>query len=253
MIEARELRKSYGQKEVLKGISFRVDPGEIFGVLGPNGAGKTTTLRILTGMIKPGGGDAVVAGFDVAAHPQEVKRRIGVVPETGALYEHLTPREFLTFCGDLFEVEENTLGARIEKLLQVFNLARSVDEKMTTFSKGMKQKVVIVAALIHDPEILFFDEVLNGLDVHAALLLKSIIRDLAARGKTVFFSSHILEVVERMCDRVAIMDHGQIVAQGHVADLMRLSKQTTLEGVFRGLTVGTDYEREVKAFVEALG
>ena len=138
-------------------------------------------------------------------------------------------------------------------MIGVFELAEVIDEKMTTFSKGMKQKVVAIAALIHNPDVLFLDEPLNGLDVNAALILKGVIRDLASKGKTIFFSSHILEVVERICDRVAIIDRGQIIKEGRVTDLMKMANESTLEAVFRDLTAETDYTREVKAFVEALG
>lgn len=252
MIEAINLRKSYGSTEVLKGVNFQVQKGEIYGYLGPNGAGKTTTLRILTGMMKPTSGTAKVAGFSVTEEPLQVKRRIGVVPESGALYEYLTPREFLTFCGDLYEIPEKILNQRIPEYLEFFHLLPHIDAPLSTFSKGMKQKVVLISALLHNPEVLFLDEPLSGLDVNAAILVKDLLKQLSSQGKTIFYSSHILEVVERLCHRVAVIDEGLILSEGKMEELVGGEKAKTLEEVFRRLTKEGEENHEVKAFVRAL-
>ena len=234
MIVAEALTRAYGEKIALRDLDLRVEPGEILGFLGPNGAGKSTTVKILTGMLKPTSGRARVAGFDVVEQPLEVKRRIGYVPETGALYENLTAAEYLALVADLHHLEEP--GHRIGELLELFGLGDVRDQRITGYSKGMKQKVVLAAALVHAPEVLFLDEPLSGLDANAALIVKELLRGLAAQQKTILFCSHILEVVERICSRIVIIDGGRIVAEGTAAAITGRTGTATLEAAFSALT-----------------
>ncbi|MHA2621585.1 MAG: ABC transporter ATP-binding protein [bacterium JZ-2024 1] len=230
------LRRSFGSRVVLKGVSFRVEPGEIFGYLGPNGSGKTTTLRIMTGMLKPDAGEVQIAGIDLAKDPLAVKRRIGYVPESGALYEHLTPREFFEFLGAIYEIEPDALRRRATELMDLFQLSAEWENPMSGFSRGMKQKVLIISALLHNPDVLLLDEPLNALDVRAVLAVKDLLKALAEDGKTILYSSHLLEIVERMCHTVGILHDGVLKAVGSVKDILKGGAQKTLEDVFRQIT-----------------
>jgi ABC-2 type transport system ATP-binding protein len=250
MIIAEALTRAYGDKIALHGLDLRVDPGEILGFLGPNGAGKSTTVKILTGMLKPTSGRARVAGFDVAEHPLEVKRRIGYVPETGALYESLTAAEYLALVADLHHLDDPS--DRIRELLDLFGLANVRDERITGYSKGMKQKVVIAAALVHAPDVLFLDEPLSGLDANAALIVKELLRGFAAQRKTILFCSHILEVVERICSRIVIIDGGRKVAEGTTAEITSQTGTTTLEAAFSALTGAPDVTEVTADLLAAL-
>lgn len=247
-----DLRKSFGAKEVLKGISFTVEPGEIFGYLGPNGAGKTTTLRIITGMLKPDGGSVKVAGLDITANPLDAKRRIGYVPESGALYEHLTAREFFEFLGAVYEVEPDVLHRRASDLMDLFQLSSEWDNPISGFSRGMKQKVLIVSALLHNPDVLLLDEPLNALDVRAVLAVKDLLKALAADGKTILYSSHLLEIVERMCHRVGILHRGLLEAVGEVSDILKGQAKMSLEEVFRQLTGEAEDPEHIRQIASAL-
>jgi ABC-2 type transport system ATP-binding protein len=236
MIETVGLTREYGNRTALFPLTLRVEPGEILGFLGPNGAGKSTTVKLLTGMIKPSGGRASVAGFDVQANPLEVKRRIGYVPESAALYESLTAREFLDVMASLYHEPPATAQPRIEELLDRFGLADAKDQRLSEFSKGMKQKVLITSALMHRPEVLFLDEPLTGLDANAALVVKELIRSLAAQGRTIFFCSHVLEVVERVCSRIVIITNGRAIADGTPAAIAAAAGVRSLEEAFVALT-----------------
>jgi ABC-2 type transport system ATP-binding protein len=252
VLVVNNLRRSFGQKEVLKGVSFTVEPGEIFGYLGPNGAGKTTTLRILTGMIRADAGEVKIGGLDITREPLEAKRRLGYVPESGALYEHLTPREFFEFLGAIYEVEAEPLRRRASELMDLFELSSEWDNPISGFSRGMKQKILIISALLHNPEVLLLDEPLNALDVRAVLAVKDLLKALAADGKIVFYSSHLLEIVERMCHRVAILHDGVIKAMGGVHEILRGGQQKTLEEVFRQLTGEAEDPEEVRRIAAAI-
>jgi ABC-2 type transport system ATP-binding protein len=252
LIEMRELTRKFGDKTAVDRVTMTAAPGQILGYLGPNGAGKTTTIKMLTGMIRPTGGKALVCGFDVQTDPVEVKRRIGVVPESGALYQSLTPGEYLELVGRLYGMEEKRIARRIDEFCEFFLLRDSVRQRMSEFSKGMRQKVVIISALMHDPQVLFLDEPLNGLDVQAVLLLKEYLRDLAGRGKTVFYSSHLLDVVENLCDRVVILNQGRITAEGSVGEIKKAARETTLEAAFNRLTHDVDPEKSVRTFSRKL-
>lgn len=251
MIEVQDLSYSFS-KPVLDGVSFTIEPGEVVGYLGPNGAGKTTTLRVLCGMLRPKDGSVRVAGFDPATEPLEVRRRIGYVPESGALYESLTPLEYFALIGRLHGLSEAELTKRGRAFLHSFGIFESRDSRMSTFSKGMKQKVVISAALLHDPEVIFFDEPLNGLDANATLTVKQIVRGLAARGRTILYCSHLMDVVERISDRVVILDGGRVIADGRAEELRARSGDASLEGLFSRLTSDDEERRQAEGFLAAL-
>ena len=252
MIDVCDLSHAY-QSPVLENVSFRIGAGEVVGYLGPNGAGKTTTIKILCGMLRPDAGTVRVAGLDPLRDPLEVRRRIGYVPESGALYEARTPLEYLSMLGRLHGLSEDLIAARAQAFLGSFGIADHLHARMTTFSKGMKQKVVISAALLHDPEVLFLDEPLNGLDANATLTVKEIVRGLAVRGRTILYSSHLMDVVERISDRVVILDKGHVIADGSASALRTRSGDASLEGLFNRLTTEAEERRQAADFLAALG
>ena len=252
MIETENLGRAYGNRIALHGLTLRVAPGEILGFLGPNGAGKSTTVKILTGMIKPGTGTARVAGFDVVRDPLEVKRRIGYVPESAALYESLTAREYLELIASLYHLPPDGTRGRIEEMLARFDLSAAIDQRLSEFSKGMKQKVLIASALMHRPEVLFLDEPLTGLDANAALVVKELMRALAAQGRAIFFCSHVLEVVERVCTRIVIIDRGRVIADGTGAEIASSTGTSTLEQAFVALTGTRDATQVSHDLLQAL-
>ena len=251
MIHVKDLSHAFA-KPVLSSVSFDIRPGEVVGYLGPNGAGKTTTLRILCGMIEPRAGVVRVAGFDPSTDALEVRARIGYVPESGAVYETLTPREYFALVGRLHGLPNALIETRGDAFLTAFGIAGSADDRMSTFSKGMKQKVVISAALLHDPEVIFLDEPLNGLDANATLTVKEIVRGLAARGRSILYSSHLMDVVERISDRVIILDGGRVIADGSAAELRARSGDASLEGLFSRLTTDESERELAKGFLAAL-
>jgi len=252
MIETENLSRAYGGKTALHALNLRVSPGEILGFLGPNGAGKSTTVKILTGMIKPDRGRATVAGFDVVSDPLQVQARIGYVPESAALYESLSAREYLELVASLYHLPREGAAHRIEEMLDRFELSPAIDQRLSEFSKGMKQKVLIASALMHRPEVLFLDEPLTGLDANAALVVKELIRGLAAQGRTIFFCSHVLEVVERVCTRIVIIDHGRVIADGSSADIAAAAGVATLEQAFVALTGTKDAVQVSHDLLQAL-
>ncbi len=248
MIEIEQLTKFYGDLIAVDHVTLTIPKGQICGYLGPNGAGKTTTIQLLAGMMAPNEGTAKIAGFDVVEETLELKKRIGYVPESGAVYQSLTPYEYLKFIGRLYRMDESLIPGRIDEFAEFFQIQDVLHQRMATFSKGMKQKVVIASALIHSPEVIFLDEPLNGLDSNAALLLKELLRNLSDQGITIFYSSHILEVVEHLCDRVVIINQGKIVADGSVSELKKMTQKPSLESVFSHITHAEDVEALAKAF-----
>lgn len=238
MIEVEQLTHAYGAKVVLRGISFKVAPGEVVGFLGPNGAGKSTTLKLLLGILAPSGGTVRVGGHVPSAAGLAVKAMTGYVPESGALYETFTPREYLTMVGRLRGLTDRQVRDRATEALGAFDLGDKLDTRMTGFSKGMKQKVVFVAAILHDPRLLLLDEPLNGLDASSTIVVKDVVRGLAARGTTVLYSSHLMDVVERVSERVLILDGGRLVADGRLDELKARAGDGTLEALFHRLTAG---------------
>lgn len=240
-IQIRDLVRRYGDVEAVRGLTLDIAGGEIFGLLGPNGAGKSTTLRVLSTLIRPTSGSVRVAGYDVVAEAGEVRRRIGYVPEGADLYDALTGAEFLDLLADLHLLGRAEAAARSGALLEAFALAGEIDRPVGDYSKGMKQKLLLVAALQHDPEVLLLDEPLDGLDVGAQETLKGLLHQHAAAGRVIVYSSHIMEVVERLCDRVGIIDHGRLVAHGSPSELLAAHPGRTLSEIFLHLTsAGTE-------------
>lgn len=242
MIEAIGLERRFGDFQAVQGLDLQVAPGEIFGFLGPNGAGKTTTIRMLVGLLRPSAGRVIIDGVDMTADPLGARARTAFLPDTPYLYEKLTAREFIHFVAGLYRVPPALAARRIDELLPLFGLADRADDLIEGFSHGMRQKTVLAAALVHDPRVLFLDEPTVGLDPRSARLLRDILRQLAARGATVFLSTHILEIAERMCDRIAIIDQGRIIAQGTVEALhAQADRRGSLEDIFLELTGGAAF------------
>lgn len=252
MIRITDLTKRFEEHVAVDHITLSVYPGEILGFLGPNGAGKSTTVKMLTGMLQPTEGTAEIAGFDVQRFPIEVKRRIGYIPESGAMYENLSPAEYLDFVASLYHLEPGAAESRYTELLDLFGILHAKDQRLAEFSKGMKQKVLISSALLHRPEVLFLDEPLNGLDANAAMVVKELLKKLAAQGKTIFFSSHILEVVERICTRIIIIDRGQQIISGTARSIVEDTDSASLEDAFSRITGVRDTEELTSDFMAAL-
>jgi ABC-2 type transport system ATP-binding protein len=251
-IVVRDLHFSYGGPEILHGLSFEVRPGEVTGLLGPNGAGKSTLLRILVGILEARQGHVEVQGHTLPADSFALKKTIGFVPEAAELYETLSALEFLEFCGRLHGLDEGTLQARIEALLDGFGLLDDRLQRLGAYSKGMRQKILLSAALLHNPSMLVLDEPLTGLDTDSAVVVKRLLSTLAAEGRTVLYSSHVLEVVERVCDRVLILNRGHIIADGSPDELKSSTHESTLEDVFRQVTQAGDVEPRVTRIVSGL-
>jgi ABC-2 type transport system ATP-binding protein len=237
-IVCRDLSRAFGRHQALRGITLEVRPGELFGFLGPNGAGKTTTIRILTGLLLPSSGTARVAGFDVERDPFQVKRRIGYVPDRVFLYDKLTGAEFLEFVGHLHDREQATIRTTLAPYVERFDLGPWLFELIESYSHGMRQKLALIAALLHDPDVLILDEPMVGLDPRSARRVKELLQEFVASGRTVFLSTHTLEVAEALCSRVAIIQDGRILTEGTLNDLRREARQEggSLEAVFLHLT-----------------
>jgi len=254
MIRLDKLAKSYGNQQAVKDIDLEIPTGQLVGLLGPNGAGKSTTIKMLTGILAPTSGTAQVEGFDINRDPLEVKRTVGYVPESGALFEALTAQEYLRFVASLYHIPDDEAALRITRFATFFDLDGDTlaDKPLSAYSKGMRQKVVITSALLHNPKVVFLDEPLNGLDANAALSLKTLITSLAREGKTIIYCSHILDVVERMCERVVIIHEGRIVADGTVAELRERAGVPTLEAAFNKLTATENLLARAEEFARAL-
>jgi ABC-2 type transport system ATP-binding protein len=240
MLEARHLVKRYHGVTAVGDVSFVIRPGEVVGYLGPNGSGKSTTARMLTGLTEPTSGQVWFDGQQISTDSIGYRRRLGYVPEEPHLYPFLSGREHLELVGRLRALPSGPLARKIDDLLALFGLGDAAEQSISAYSKGMRQKVLIAAALLHDPDVLIFDEPESGLDVTTALVLRHLVKTLAARGKAILYSSHILEVVERVCDRVIVLHEGKVAADDSVRRLRELLATTTLEGVFRQLVMHVD-------------
>jgi ABC-2 type transport system ATP-binding protein len=252
MLQVVELTKRFGAREILHQVSFTIEPGEILGYLGPNGAGKSTTVKILTGLLEPSAGRLFFEGRRIHQDLVEYKRRIGYVPEEALLYPYLSGQEYLQLIGRLRGIPERMLKEKIDSFLSLFSLSASRQLTLSSYSKGMRQKVLISAALLHNPDILIFDEPLSGLDVTSALVAKNLIRALAREGKIILFCSHVLEVVEKICSRVIILHQGSIVANDSVERLRFLVQSASLEEAFSQLVLQENTERIAEDLVQAM-
>lgn len=234
MIKLSELTKDYGTTIAVNKLNLCVDAGEIYGFIGPNGAGKTTTIRMMGGVLAPTSGNIIIGGVDMAKNPVEGKKMIGFVPDRPFLYEKLTGMEFLRFSADLYNVDRATFEEKAKALLMQFALANWADELIEAYSHGMKQRLIIASALLHDPRIMIIDEPMVGLDPEAVHMVKDILKKLAAAGKTIFVSTHTLSMAEDLCDRIGLIHKGMLLAEGNLDELQRIAKlgEANLEEVF---------------------
>ncbi len=251
-IKISNLQKAYGSSLVLKDVNLEVDSGEIIGYIGPNGAGKSTTIKILIGMIPDYAGSVEVMGLDVKANPLAVKRLIGYVPENASLYNTLSPMEYLRFLGSLYALETDQIEEKATELLRLFALYDQRDDRMTTFSKGMKQKVLLISGILHNPEVIFLDEPLSGLDANAVILVKEILAQLKHAGKTIFYSSHIMDVVEKISDRIVLINKGTIIANGTFEELKSQRETGSLEQIFNQLTGNNEHVQLAEEFIQVM-
>jgi ABC-2 type transport system ATP-binding protein len=238
MIELKDLTKTYGNYSAVQRLSLIIGKGEIFGFIGPNGAGKTTTIKMMGGVMAPTAGSVTIAGIDMQAQPQEAKRRIGFIPDRPFLYEKLTGMEFLRFTADIYGVPEGQFHDKAASTLAMFSLTDWSNDLIESYSHGMKQRLIMAAALLHDPQVLIVDEPMVGLDPLAIIMVKKLFKQLAAQGVTIFMSTHTLKVAEDICDRIGILSRGRLLASGTVEDLRRAANVTgaDLEQVFLNLT-----------------
>jgi ABC-2 type transport system ATP-binding protein len=243
MLEARGLTKYYSAIAAARDVSFTLQPGEVLGLLGPNGSGKSTTLSMLVGLIEPSGGAVWFEGRDVADDLRAYKARLGYVPEEAVLYTYLTGPEYLTLVGNLRGLPPPVIRARVDGFISLFGLKDDVHAPMSAYSKGMRQKILLSAALLHDPTIVVLDEPDSGLDVTTMLVLRSLVRALAADGRLIIYSSHVLEVIEQVATNVLILHESRVVGYDSVARLRSLPELPTLEQVFRQLVVDTDTDQ----------
>ncbi len=252
MLEARSLTKFYNHIPAVRDVSFQIKPGEILGYLGPNGAGKSTTVKMLTGIIEPSEGQIFYNGRSVYEDFTGFQRRIGYVPEEPHLYPHLSGREYLQLVGRLRGMKRGVLEPKIDQFLRLFSLWVDGYAPLSSYSKGMRQKILLSAALLHDPDILILDEPFSGLDVTSAMVVRSLLRALAAEGKMIFYSSHVLEVVEKVCSTVLILKKGQVVAYDSIHRLQEIMNQPSLEGVFAQLAEVEDGETVARRIILAM-
>jgi ABC-2 type transport system ATP-binding protein len=252
VLEVRNLTKYYAALPAIRDVSFSIAPGTILGLLGPNGSGKSTTVSILTGLLEPSGGHVSFEGENVRDRLSEYKARIGYVPEEAHLYTYLTGPEYLTLMGRLRSLSETAIRRKIDTFLDAFGLTGNRYAQLSAYSKGMRQKILITAALLHDPQIVILDEPNSGLDVTSALVLRSLVQALAAEGRMVLYSSHVLEIVEQVATDVLILLQGRVVAHGSVAELRTMTSQPSLEDVFRQLVVETDVDRVARQLIEVM-
>jgi ABC-2 type transport system ATP-binding protein len=252
MLAVQRLTKHYGSLTAIHELSFDVRPGEVLGLLGPNGSGKSTTVKILTGLLRPSGGSVTLDGRDVLATLETYKSLIGYVPEEPHLYSYLTGPEYLRLIGGLRQLPEAALEDKIDRFLQLLGIYDDRYQTLASYSKGMRQKILIAAAVLHNPRIVILDEPFSGLDVSAARVLKAFVRALADAGKIVVFSSHVLEVVEQVCSRVVILKDGRIVGHDSVANLRATLQLPSLDAVFASLVEEDRVDERCGALVAAM-
>ncbi|WP_258881053.1 ABC transporter ATP-binding protein [Clostridium tagluense] len=249
IISIKDLQMSYGSKKVLNGINLEIPRGQIIGYIGTNGAGKSTTIKIMLGILEGYTGTVEILGQDISDGSIEYKKKIGYVPEIADIYENLTAYEYLSFLGEIYGLEEKNLIERAKKMMGLFGMEDVINSRISSYSKGMKQKLLIICSLIHNPDILFFDEPLSGLDANSVMVFKEVMNTLAKGGKTIFYSSHIMDVVEKVSDRIILLNQGRIVADGSFEQLKNNQKEGSLEEIFNQLTGFNEHAEIAKEFV----
>lgn len=253
IVEIANLRKSYGGKTVLQGVSFKVNKGEIIGYIGPNGAGKSTTVKILLGIEEEYQGKVSIFGRDILDGDMEYKRKIGYVPEIADVYDNLTGQEYLTFIGELYGLDYEQADYKAKNLMDLFGIGEVYQSRIASYSKGMRQKLLIISSLLHNPELLFFDEPINGLDANSVIVFKEIMAQLAKQGKTIFYSSHIMDIVEKISSRIILLHDGMIAADGTFEELRLQNQEGSLEEIFNQLTGFNEHTELAARFVSIVG
>jgi ABC-2 type transport system ATP-binding protein len=251
IVEIRNLQKKYGHTRVLHGIDMEITAGQIIGYIGPTGAGKSTTIKIICGLISDFEGEITVFGKDLRKDSLEIKKQVGYIPENAALYESLTPMEFMEFIGEIRKLNPEQTREKVKALMNIFEMTPNINQRISTFSKGMRQKVLICSGLLHNPDLIFMDEPLSGLDANSVIMVKEMLIHLAKEGKTIFYSSHIMDVVEKISDRIMLIDQGKIVADGSFGDLNKINNDETLEKLFIRLTGNNNHSEKAEAFINA--
>jgi ABC-2 type transport system ATP-binding protein len=251
IVEVHNLQKKYGQKQVLHGINLKITSGQIIGYIGPNGAGKSTTIKILCGILAEFEGDVAVFGKNIRTQSFEIKQQIGFIPENAVLYESLTPMEFMEFIGEIRNLNPEHTRKKAEALMNIFEMQPHINQRISTFSKGMRQKVLICSSLLHNPDLIFMDEPLSGLDANSVIMVKEMLIHLSREGKTIFYSSHLMDVVEKISDRIILIDQGKVIADGSFDELNKLSNDENLEKMFTRLTGNTNHIEKAEAFINA--
>ena len=244
IIKIEGLTKTFGvgsaKKEVLKGIDLSINSGSLIGYIGPNGAGKSTTVKILCGLISDYGGKVTMFGKDFASNQLEMKHRIGYIPENGKVYDSLTPLEYGLFLSDIYGLDPDKARARMERFYDLFELKQELNNRMDTFSKGMRQKALIINGLLHNPDIIFLDEPLSGLDANSVIVVKEMLLQLKNDGKTIFYCSHLMDIVEKISDRIILINDGMVIADGTFEEL-NAGHNKSLEQLFSEMTGKADY------------
>ncbi len=253
IISLKNVYKNYGYKPVLKGINLDIYPGQVIGYIGPNGAGKSTTVKILCGLISDYEGEVMIDGINLKEDPITVKSKIGYVPELAELYDVLTPAEFLGFMGELYNLPKDLANDRITKMLTAFGLETNMHQRMDTFSKGMRQKVLITSGLLHNPDIIILDEPLSGLDANSVIIVKDLISKLAKDGKTIFYCSHMMDVVEKVSDRIILINEGTVIADGSFEELKEQQGDQSLEKIFAHMTAKDSLSDAADQLMNAFG
>lgn len=253
VLSLTNLTMDYGAKRVLDGIDLDVFQGQIIGYIGPNGAGKSTTVKVMLGLIDDYKGKVELFGQDISDGNPAYKRRIGYVPENAEAYDNLTASEYLIFTGELYGMDRDDAEDKALRLMNEFDLEEMYHKRLTSFSKGMRQKVLIISSLLHDPDLLFLDEPLSGLDANSIMIIQEVLVQLAAQGKTIFYSSHIMDLVEKISNRIVLLVEGKVVADGSFEELQELSEEGSLSAIFNQLTGFTAHESIAEKFVSIVG
>jgi ABC-2 type transport system ATP-binding protein len=253
IISLQNLYKSYGHTPVLKGIQLDIYPGQVIGYIGPNGAGKSTTVKIICGLITDYEGDVIIDGINGKQDPVAVKRKIGYIPEMAELYDVLTPAEFLGFMAELYSLSADLANDRINRMLTAFGLEKNMHQRMDTFSKGMRQKVLIISGLLHNPDIIILDEPLSGLDANSVIIVKELISKLAKEGKTIFYCSHMMDIVEKVSDRIVLINEGRVIADGSFQELQQQQGNQSLEKIFAHMTSNESLSHAADDLMQAFG